>query len=99
MNRQSISLVLSAIAVGLLSPIALADNTNSYFSTSTPMMAADGTVLKTVTSPAVIRRADGSTAAVINPTNAKPLVIEDRLIKEKHWFKIGIWPLFDFEIL
>jgi hypothetical protein len=36
---------------------------------------------------------------LIETGNALPVVIEDRIVKKKHAFKVGIWPLFDFEVL
>jgi hypothetical protein len=62
---------------------------------------------KTVSSPAVIERTtcgaaviESTTCApVVTTTNTLPIVIEDRIVKQKHAFKLGIWPLFDFELL
>jgi len=99
MNEKSI-LVAAAIALGLLSPMAIAKDgchTNEYF--SAPLST-------TTTSPVVIERSMSSgleTTTISAPVTltpaGSPVVIEDRIIKNKHFFGLGIWPLFDFTIL
>ncbi|PZM77930.1 MAG: hypothetical protein DKT66_27020 [Candidatus Melainabacteria bacterium] len=108
MNSRHI-LLAGVLSIGLTSSMAMAkDETNAYFNTNTPIYsqgvtlegsrrarrtvvmegAEDSLVERTVSSPVVLERRS-------NP----PVVIEDRIIKQKHFFKLGIWPLFDFEIL
>src|SRR5271156_5053840 len=109
MKSNQVFLLVGVLAVGRGIPMAKADTTNSYSDTNTP--AASRTILlegtqtserttllegrnlsqtvidKTVSTPVVIERA-----------TASPMVIEDRIVKQKHLFGIGIWPLFDFEV-
>lgn len=111
MNSRHILLV-GGLAIGLSSPMAMAkDRTNAYFQTNTPMSSqtvilqgsrntgrtvliegnssSSNLVETTVSAPVVIE----------NSTSPSQTVIEDRIIKQKHFFKIGIWPLFKFTIL
>jgi len=105
--------MLGALAIGLWSPMAMAmgsDTTNCYFSTDKPVSShavilegsktLESSVLinKTSSSPVIIEKTI-SAPVMIQATNGAPVVIEDRIVKQKHFFGLGIWPLFDFEIL
>lgn len=104
--------VMGVVALGLSSQMALAmggDRTNKYFNTSPDASCAttlEGSQ-KTERSLSVEGTSSSSTLiektvsspVVIEGTSASPVVIEDRIVKQKHFFKIGIWPLFDFEVL
>jgi hypothetical protein len=103
MKSKLVLVIMGALAVGLWSPImAMADNVNEYF--STPMTQTEVTtsapvvIEKNGVAPVVIERT--LTAPVlIEKSGSPPVLLEDRIIKQKHFFGIGIWPLFDFEIL
>lgn len=110
MKSRHVFVMLGVLAVGLLSPMAMAmgdDTTNSYFNTNTPAttgvilegsQSVQRSVVDTGSGAQVIERTVSS-PVVIERTNALPVVIEDRIVKQKHFLGIGIWPLFDFEIL
>jgi hypothetical protein len=99
--------MVAILAVGLCSPMALADNTNSYSNCNTPAGLRTTTATETLERTVVLEPA-GSSSAVIERTisapvvieraSASPMVLEDRIIKQKHLFALGVWPLFDFEI-
>ncbi len=109
MNSRHILLV-GGLAIGLSSPMAMAkDDTNTYFNTNTPMTSRSvilegsqdvkRTVLIEGSGSSTILEKTVSSPVVLEKTNCSPVVIEDRIIKQKHFFKLGIWPLFDFEVL
>ncbi|MBX9721449.1 MAG: hypothetical protein K2X81_08655 [Candidatus Obscuribacterales bacterium] len=114
MNSKQVLVMVGAIATGLLSPMAMADPVNEYFSTpmtqstleitnSSPVVierdyAAPVVIEKTLSSPVVVERII-STPVMIQKTGSPPVLLEDRIIKQKHKFGMGIWPIFDFEVL
>lgn len=115
MNSKNVLVMAGAIAVGLWSPIAaMADPVNEYFSTPMTQSTLEVTtsspvvIEKNCSSPVMIEK-DCSSPVVIDTTLSSPVVIEktgsppvlleDRIIKQKHFFGIGIWPLFDFEVM
>lgn len=99
MKNKKAFILASAFAFGLASPMALAGEwKNDYYAapvSTAPVVlektttVAPGLTQTTITAPVTIERGPGQA----------PVVIEDRIIKKKHMFGIGIWPLFDFEIL
>lgn len=104
MNSKEIFVAAAAVALGLLSPMAMADPVNSYYSTPTNQSAID----EVVTSSPVIIQESGrpvliertlSSPVMVEKTGSPPVLIEDRIIKQKHAFGMGIWPLFDFEVM
>ncbi len=102
--KGKLFLVMAAgLALGLSCPAAMAeskDYTNEYFAGRTApartvivksaQVGSSGTVMveKTISSPVMLQ---GAVTA--------PIVIEDRIVKKKHLFAVGIWPLFNFEVL
>src|ERR1700677_2073652 len=113
MKSRHVLVMVGALAMGLSSPMAIAmgnDTTNTYFNSIRPLttgttilegsQTTQGSVLieQTNSSPVVIERTLSS-PVIVDKTYSSPVVIEDRIVKAKHMFKIGIWPLFDFEIL
>ena len=101
MNEKNI-LVAAAIAIGLLSPMAIAKDgchTNEYFSAPLSTTTSSPVVIeKTMSSSNGLQTTTISAPVTLTPAGS-PVVIEDRIIKNKHLFGIGIWPLFDFTIL
>lgn len=104
--KGKLFLVMAAgLAFGLSSPSAIAGakgDTNEYFVNSTAGTASTVTVERSQTlgsSGSVMIEKTLSSPAVIEGSDRAPVIIEDRIIKQKHLFSIGIWPLFDFEIL
>jgi len=100
MIDKKVFILAGILTVGLSSQAALAykDRTNTYFANGpaasttvevTKKIDSNGTVLidRTSTSPVMIER-----------VGSPPVVIEDRIVKKKHAFKLGIWPVFDFEV-
>jgi hypothetical protein len=108
MKSRHIFVMVGGLAIGLSSPMAMgADKTNCYFNTNTPCsQAMEGSAIVessvliqgTNSSPLLIEKTL-SAPALIERINSAPVVIEDRIVKQKHKFGLGIWPLFDFEIL
>ena len=99
MKGRNVLVMAGILTVWLSSPMAMAskDRTNTYFTTDSSKMlilkesqTANGATLveRTTTSP-----------VMVETSNSAPVVIEDRIVKKKHAFKLGIWPLFDFEVL
>jgi hypothetical protein len=99
MNGRNVLVMAGILAVWMSTPMAMAskDRTNKYFTNDGSNMlilkdsdTANGTTLieRTTTSP-----------VMIETSSSPPVVIEDRIVKKKHAFKLGIWPLFDFEVL
>lgn len=104
MNSKQVFVMVGAMAVGLYCPMAMADPVNHYF--STPM--TQNTLEVTTSSPVLIERTNStpvlvertfSSPVVVEKTGSPPVMLEDRIIKQHHAFGIGIWPLFDFEIM
>lgn len=93
------------LAFGLSSPAAMAGaqgDTNDYFASETTSAGRTAIVeqSQTVTkSGSLMVEKTISSPVMIQGSGTAPVVIEDRIIKQKHFFGIGIWPLFDFEIL
>jgi hypothetical protein len=113
MKSKQVFVIVGALSIGLRSQMAMAmgeDTTNEYFDTSKAAgscpvtlegsRSVERTVVieKTGSSPAVIERTV-STPVVIDRALTGKVLVEDRIVKQKHWFSFGIWPLFDFEIL
>lgn len=107
MNSKQVFVMAGAVAVGLWSPMAaMADDVNSYF--ATPMTQSTLEVTTTTSSPVIIEKEMSapvviertiSSPVVIEKTGSPPVLLEDRIVKQKHMFGLGIWPLFDFEVL
>jgi hypothetical protein len=114
MNSRQIFVMASALAIGL-APMAMAkDCTNKYFSTPMTTGTVEVTtsspvvIEKSCSSPVVIEKSCSSPVViektlsapvVVEKTGTPPAVIEDRIVKQKHAFGLGIWPLFDFELM
>jgi hypothetical protein len=79
-----------------LEPVVIEKTTSSPVlietTTSSPVV-----IEKTISSPVVIEKTISS-PVLLEKTSSPAVLIEDRIIKQKHFFGIGIWPLFDFEI-
>lgn len=99
MKGRNVLVMAGVLAVWMSCPMAMAskDRTNTYFTSDSSNVlimnesqSANGTttVERTTTAP-----------VMIETSNSPPVVIEDRIVKKKHAFKLGIWPLFDFEVL
>lgn len=77
------------------------DKTNTYIVQPLPSTVVGTT--RVIESPAVIT-SDGlvtreiSSPAVIYKSTGTNVVVEDQLVKEKHLFKLGLGPLFQFHI-
>ena len=112
MKSRQVFVIAGGIAMGLLSPMAMAmtmfdDDTNCYFNTNRPLSARGvilegaqrSTVLEGANSTSTVIEKSFSAPVVIERANAAPVVVEDRIVKKKHFFAIGIWPMFDFEVL
>lgn len=108
MKSNQVSLLVAVLAIGLWSPMAIAaDKTNSYSDINTPASsrtimlegtrASKSTTLLEGSNLTVIDKTV-STPVVIERASASPMVVEDRIIKQKHLLGLGIWPLFDFEV-
>ncbi len=106
-NKQAFVMIGAAAvaAVGLCCPMAMADDVNAYFATpmtqcNTLEVTTSSPVIieKELVSPVVIEKSISS-AVVIEKSGSPPVLLEDRIVKQKHMFGIGIWPLFDFEVL
>jgi hypothetical protein len=109
MKSNQISILVGVIALGLMSPVALAaDPTNSYSDINTPA-ARRAVVLEETRATQTIRLEGAnnsqtqiekivSSPVLIQRAEASPILIEDRIVKQKHLFALGIWPLFDFEV-
>jgi len=103
MRSRQVFVIVGGLAMGLLSPMAMAmtmfdDATNCYFNTNTPL-GQRAVILEGASSSPVLIEKVISSPVVIERANAARVVIEDRIVKKKHFFAIGIWPLFDFEVL
>jgi hypothetical protein len=104
MKSKNVFVVVGAMTIGLFSPMAMADNTNSYFNTNTNASSCStaatqsSTLIEGTNSSTAVIEKTVSTPVLIEKSSS-PVVIEDRIVKQKHLFGIGIWPLFDFEIL
>ena len=111
-SRHSFMMMVGVLSIGLWSPMAMAmggDITNCYFSTDKAV--GSHTVIlegsKTIERPLLLEKTNSSpvmiektvSAPVMVRTTTAPIVIEDRIVKQKHFFGLGIWPLFNFEIL
>ena len=114
MNSKHVFVMVGTIAAGLWSPMVMASPTNEYYSTpmtqttlevinSSPVV-----IEKNCSSPVVIEKDCSSPVlidttisapVVLEKTGSPPVLLEDRIIKQKHFFGVGIWPLFDFEIM
>ena len=98
MNRNFFVIVCGFAAVGVSNPATayhFKDHTNTYFTSNNPnVMVLTGTQQKSA-DMVVIER---TSPVLIEKVNAAPVLIEDRIVKRHHAFKLGIWPLFDFEI-
>lgn len=99
-------LVMAAgLAIGLSSQAAIAGaqgDTNEYFVNSAARTTSAVTVERSQTlggASSMMVEKTISAPGTIERSLRAPVVIEDRIIKQKHLFGIGIWPLFDFEIL
>lgn len=111
MKSKHILVMVGTVAIGLLSPSAKADEVNSYFCTvPTPVTNvvtsssvliqndnATTTTTTTTTAPALIDKVITS-PVVVEKAATPPVMVEDRIVKRKHLFAIGIWPLFDIEL-
>ncbi len=104
MNSKQIFVMAGTIALGLLSPMAMADDVNKFFATPMTPTAIEVTttspvLIETTNSSPVIVEKTLSSQVLIQKTGSPPVLLEDRIIKQKHKFGMGIWPLFDFEVL
>lgn len=99
--KGKLFLVMTAgLALGLSCPAAKAefkDYTNEYYVGRTA--AARTVTIKTYESGKGVVERTISSPVVLEGSVSTPIVIEDRIIKKKHAFAFGIWPLFNFELL
>jgi len=91
------------------------DCTNKYFATpmsqssvTTVTTSSPVVIEKCTSSPVIIDNTlesqvlidkEITSPVILEKTMAPPVVVEDRVIKQKHMFGLGIWPLFDFELM
>ncbi len=104
MKGKLISLMVSGLVLGLSCQAANAefkDYTNEYFAGGTA--PARTIVVKTgqsgLSGSSMVEKTISSPVVVPGAPNQQPFVIEDRIVKKKHLFGVGIWPLFNLEVL
>lgn len=91
--------IVGGVVLGLSCPMAnAAEWKNQYF------YSQAGSTVVAAPAAAAMTSADGTTTTlslpvtVAQPAAAAPLTVEDRIVKKKHFFKIGLWPIFDISI-
>jgi hypothetical protein len=115
MNIKYNFVILTVLAAGASCPLALADPVNKYFttpmsaSTTLEVTHSSPVILETeVSAPVVIEKQCSSPILIektfsapvlIENSASPPVVLEDRIVKQKHFFGLGIWPMFDFEVM
>lgn len=105
MKNKLYFVVAGGLVFACSCPVALAGakgDTNEYFSNSGTGVARTVMVdqsRRIVNTGATTVERTTSLPVMIEGAARPPVIIEDRIIKQKHFFGIGIWPLFDFEIL
>ena len=98
MRDKKAFFLAAAFALGLASPMAMAGEwKNEYY--AAPVTTAPVVIEKTTTVAPGLTQTTITAPVTIERPGQAPVVIEDRIIKKKHLFGIGVWPLFDFEIL
>ena len=105
MKSKLLIMMVGGAIVGLNCSMAMAEDcTNKYFDTNASLPITGRAVVlegaqTTVNGNAVMTEEIKTLPVMMERTNALPVMIEDRVVKQKHFFGIGIWPIFDFEIL
>jgi len=114
MNIKYNLVILAVATAGAWCPLALADQTNAYFATPMSQTSLELTnsspvlIEREVSAPVVIEKDCGqpvliekvfSSPVLIEKSGSPAVILEDRIIKQKHFFGLGIWPLFDFEAM
>jgi hypothetical protein len=105
MKRSLSILMIAGLTLVVSSPAAMAgyfdDNTNKYYVDQKSGTTSSVTINSSQLEKSVSTTGEKvfSSPVVIQRPNSSPVVVEDRIVKKKHFFAVGIWPFFDFTIL
>lgn len=103
MNYKYALLSAAALATVFVAPQANAwEYKTEYYSVPLPTVtttSAPVTIERSVNGAGMVEQTTVTAPVTLEGSNGGQVLMEDRIIKKKHLFGIGIWPLFDVSIL